>query len=390
MGIELEQLAVPFDRRGTVDHQAVDGAARALGPLPGGSTVTFEPGGQVELSSPPRRGASASCALATRDLGLLSAALGDSGVDLVAVGLDPRGRGARVLDTARYRAMETYFDAAGPHGRTMMCATAALQVNLDVGASGDQARRWRLAHQLGPVLVAAFANSPFTDGAPSGWRCGRAAVWSGIDPSRTRSAHTARTEGDEPAAAWTEYALAARVMMVRASDGTFRVQRSPLPFGRWIDEGHELGFPTLDDLDYHLGTLFPPVRPRGWLELRMVDAVPGPWWRVAVAVAATVLDDAGVAEAASPALGASAHLWSEAARDGLAHPDLATAARACFSSVVEALPRLGADAATTAATEEFYDRYVRRARCPADDLLDEWRRHGEVQWPSPALEAAWI
>ena len=37
-------------------------------------------------------------------------------------------------------------------------------------------------------------------------------------------------------------------------------------------------FPDADDLEYHLTTLFPPVRPRGWLELRMIDALPEELW----------------------------------------------------------------------------------------------------------------
>ena len=60
----------------------------------------------------------------------------------------------------------------------------------------------------------------------------------------------------------------------------------------WVEAGHPLGFPTADDLAYHLTTLFPPVRPKGWLELRMIDALPDPWWRVPVAVAAAWIDDA--------------------------------------------------------------------------------------------------
>ena len=51
-----------------------------------------------------------------------------------------------------------------------------------------------------------------------------------------------------------------------------------------VADGHQLGYPTVDDLAYHLATLFPPVRPKGWLELRMIDAVPDPRWQVAVAL----------------------------------------------------------------------------------------------------------
>lgn len=386
VGIELEQLAVPADGSGAVDHRTVREASEALGPLPGGSTLTFEPGGQVEVSSPPRPGPSAPCTVAARDLALVTSALGAAGIELVALGLDPRGCRRRVVAGGRYEAMEAYFDAQGTEGRTMMRATASLQVNVDVGLSADQARRWRLAHLLGPVLVAAFANSPLAGGAPSGWRSGRAAVWAGIDPTRTRPVEAG---DDDPAAAWARYALAARVMMVRTSGGSFRPLTTVLPFARWVEEGHELGFPTLDDLDYHLGTLFPPVRPRGWLELRMVDALPDPWWRAAVAVVATVLDDGDAAEIVTPALETTAGRWAEAARHGLADPPLAAAARTCFAAVLTSLPRLGADAVTLAATEEFSDRYVRRGRCPADDLLDRWHRHGELVPRPPVREAAW-
>jgi uncharacterized membrane protein len=46
----------------------------------------------------------------------------------------------------------------------MMCSTAAVQVNLDIGVPDAIGRRWRLAHALGPVLMASFANSPLAGG----------------------------------------------------------------------------------------------------------------------------------------------------------------------------------------------------------------------------------
>ena len=81
--------------------------------------------------------------------------------------------------------MESYFDASGDAGRTMMRSTAAIQVNLDLGPPDEIDARWRLTHALGPVLAASFANSPFADGGPTGWRSTRLAVWHEIDPTRT-------------------------------------------------------------------------------------------------------------------------------------------------------------------------------------------------------------
>ena len=48
-----------------------------------------------------------------------------------------------------------------------------------------------------------------------------------------------------------------------------------------------------DDLAVHLTTLFPPVRPRGWFEVRYLDAQPWRWWPVPMAVLTALLDDAG-------------------------------------------------------------------------------------------------
>jgi glutamate--cysteine ligase len=283
--------------------------------------------------------------------------------------------------------MEAYFDHANGAGRTMMRSTAALQVNIDLGDEADVERRWRAAHDVGPVLAASFANSPIGDDGPTGYRSTRLAVWAAIDPSRTAPAE----RNGDCRAAWAEYALAAPVMLVRTSAERHVPVLRELPFDEWIERGHDLGWPTLDDLAYHLTTLFPPVRPRGWLELRMLDAVPDPWWRVAVAVSAVLVQDPQLVERVRPAVQPTVDRWIDAARAGLTDPGFATAARACFEVALDALPGRGVDAATVAATECYLEQYVAEGRCPADDRLDAWRR-GESALPPAdnAIEAAWI
>jgi glutamate--cysteine ligase len=340
--------------------------------LPGGSKITFEPGGQLELSGPPHAGIAAACHAMAADVRAVRNALAPSGIELTAVGLDPHGPRSRVVDAPRYRAMEHYFDAHWPEGRTMMRNTASIQVNLDIGRASEIETRWKRAHALGPVLAATFANSPLDAfGQPTGWRSTRLAVWQAIDPERTDSAFTTDLDAR---ASWTRYTLDAPVMMIRTDGVACTALDVRMPFAEWIANGHELGWPTLEDFDYHLTTLFPPIRPRGWLEFRMIDALPDQWWPVAVAVAATLLDDADASEAAARAVAPTQGCWTAAARDGLADPALRNAADACFIAVLEALPRLGTDADTIAAAASFHDRYVARGRCPADDVLRDWNK----------------
>jgi glutamate--cysteine ligase len=385
VGIELEWLAVRLDAPGApAPFDVTCAAVAALGTLPGASACTFEPGGQVELSTPPLPLAE-SIETAARDAAVLGDELARHGVGLVAVGLEPGPRRPRVVRAPRYDAMEAFFDVGGSAGRTMMRSTASLQVNLDLGDPIDASCRWRAAHDLGPMLAAMFANSPFGADGPSGYRSTRLAVWRGIDESRTGTVDDVR--GADCRRAWIDYVFGARVMQICASDEHHEAVLEPLTFGAWLDGGHPLGWPTADDLEYHLTTLFPPVRPRGWLELRMLDAVPAPWWRVAVALTDVLVHDDRLRNEVERA-STTRDLWSEAARDALSHPALGAAALECIDAALVRLPDTGADDDTVAAAAEFRDRYTARGRTPADDLLDVWRATGSVLLPCENRERA--
>jgi glutamate--cysteine ligase len=369
VGIELEWIPVAPDGRSVPSPAEL--SALLPSPLPGASRVTFEPGGQLELSGPAGDDLATACLAMRADTECVRRALDRRGLQLHGTGLDGRGERARVLELPRYRAMEQYFDGGWPAGRTMMRHTAAIQVNLDLGAARDVDRRWRLAHDLGPMLAACFANSPFdTSGAPTGFRSTRLAVWAAIDPARTDPAR--RPSSECAAADWTRYLLDAPVMMIWVDDECHPPDQGSMTFAQWVTDGHPLGWPTLDDVRYHLTTLFPPVRPRGWLELRMIDALPEEWWPVAVAVTTALLDDPDASACAERSVAPVSDEWRAASRDAICHPGLHAAAVECFGAALEALDRLPADDATAAATADYFDRYVRRGRCPADDQLDEW------------------
>jgi len=334
VGVELESFPVPCTHPERLPAVA----------LPAGSRLTFEPGGQVELSSPPQLAVAAACDTLSTDLAALCEALSPLGVNLVQRGLLPDPP-PRQMDTPRYRAMEAYFDTEWAEaGRTMMCATASVQVNLGLGAGTRAGRRWRAANILGPVLAAAFSSSPAAGGSGNA----RLGAWLRLDPSRTAPVPLGDGGGD-PRRAWVDYALDARVMLIRTDEGHQAMVDQPITARAWIEGGHDLGWPTADDVGYHLTTLFPPVRPRGWLELRMIDALPDPWWRVPVAVAAALVDDAEAVAACLPV----ADRWCEAAADGMADAAIAGAAAVCARRSLPGLQRVGVDLGTAVMVEQW-------------------------------------
>ncbi|MCH7232127.1 ergothioneine biosynthesis glutamate--cysteine ligase EgtA [Glycomyces sp. L485] len=379
IGVELEWLVRRAgDRAAPVSRELSRSAVaplEAASPLRGGGLVTREPGGQIELSSRPADSLGALLADVETDLAVLAGALAARGLVIDGNGLDSCRESHRVLDDRRYRAMEAYFSDQ-PSGRTVMCSTASVQVNLDAGTEHGifgHRRRWHLAHRLGPVLVASFANSPLRDGRPTGWKSTRQALWFQIDPGRTFPV----PDEHDVRAAWARYALDARLLCLKRDAADHWNAPPGLTFRAWLrGEGGER-HPTVDDLDYHLGTLFPPVRPRGWLELRMIDAQNGDDWIVPVALCAALFDHPGATvtawEATEPLAAGRLHppweTWRLAAREGLDAPAVREAAQACFTAAESALARSGAPAKAQTSLRDFASRYIDRGRTPADDQL---------------------
>ncbi|MGW6903342.1 ergothioneine biosynthesis glutamate--cysteine ligase EgtA [Streptomyces sp. NPDC054940] len=382
LGVEVEWLVHELrSPRLPVTPERLEAAYAALRTVHLRSALTVEPGGQLELSSPPATSLMECIGTVSADLDATRAVLREHDLGLVGIGNDPWHSPRRFLRQPRYDAMEACLDRAGPAGRAMMCTSASVQVCLDAGYEEPgplgHGRRWWLAHQLGAVLVAVFANSPLAGREPTGWLSTRQLLWMEIGAGR---AGAPPLDGD-PRAAWARHVLDAPVMCVRRDGGPWDVPDG-LSFREWTRSGAPRT-PTHEDLDYHLTTLFPPVRPRGHLELRMIDAQPGEdGWIVPLAVATALFDDPEAAETAYRAVKPLAEralsrpaphnpLWIDAARSGLADPELHEVAVECFTAALEALPRLGATTEVRDAVAAYYDRYVVRGRCPADDLLDE-------------------
>ncbi|MFF7981676.1 ergothioneine biosynthesis glutamate--cysteine ligase EgtA [Streptomyces sp. NPDC007901] len=381
LGVEVEWLVHELRQpQLPVTSERLEAAYAALRTVPLESALTVEPGGQLELSSPPAASLTECIGTVSADLDAVRTVLAEQGLGLMGVGHDPWHTPRRFLREPRYDAMETCLDRTGPAGRHMMCASASVQVCLDAGheepGTLGHTRRWWLAHQLGPVLVAAFANSPMVGRRPTGWLSTRQLLWLEIGAGR---AGAPPLDGD-PRTAWARHVLDSPVMCVRRDNGPWEVPEG-LTFREWTRSGA----PTRADLDYHVTTLFPPVRPRGHLELRMIDAQPGDdGWIVPLAVTAALFDDPVAAETAYRTVKPLAEramslpaphnpLWIDAARSGLGDPELHEAAVACFAAALEALPRLGATPEVVAAVRAYRDRYVLQGRCPADDLLDRLR-----------------
>ena len=90
------------------------------------------------------------------------------------------------MPKGRYsRSCSNHMPRVGNLGLDMMLRTCTIQVNLDYASEADMVKKFRVGLALQPVATALFANSPFTEGKPNGFKSFRSHIWEDTDPHRT-------------------------------------------------------------------------------------------------------------------------------------------------------------------------------------------------------------
>jgi glutamate--cysteine ligase len=355
---------LPFLRRFGAKEGWLEGCTPKGTPcftLPAGGTLTFEPGGQLEYSSPPCRSASGLLSLLWSVVVPLRKAAAEEGINLLALGIDPLNspqQAPLLIHAKRYQRMAEYLARRGPAGALMMRQTAAFQVSLDF--DDEPWLRWRVLNAAAPYIIATFANSPIYAGGRTGYQSARAVVWRDVDPARTGIPY----DGREPVSAYLSFALAAPAILFPMVGGEH------LPFGEWLSRAN----PTMDEWHDHLSTLFPEVRPRGHLELRSPDTVEPHWYAAPLALTAGILYDPEALRAADDLLGIpDPGLLEPAGRFGLHDPAIGRVASDLFQLALSGCRRLGSAYIHPSHLEQaaaFFERYTRRGRAPADEVAE--------------------
>lgn len=263
----------------------------------GEASITLEPGGQLELSGAAVTSAHETCAELSQHVRELRELSEDLDVVLLMVGRNPVVPSSDMpwMPKERYAIMRRYLPTRGDMALDMMLSTCTVQTNIDYSDEADMARKLRVAMGLSPFLTALFASSPFVAGRPSGYLSSRALVWEHTDPDRSGFVPGVF----EPGFGYREYAeYALDVPMFFIHRNGHYLDTSGRSFRRFLEEGLDGHSATAEDWALHLTTLFPLVRVKQYIELRMADV--GPLNMICAFAAITrglLYDDTALAEA---------------------------------------------------------------------------------------------
>jgi len=239
-----------------------------------GASVSLEPGGQFELSGAPVSDLHATRVELAEHFRELHEVAGPMGIGFAPLGFHPLAAREAMpwMPKSRYAIMRAYMPRVGRMGLDMMLRTCTVQVNLDFGDEADMVEKLRVSLALQPVATALFANSPFAEGRPNGYRTLRGKVWTETDPDRTGIPAVVFEEGFgfERFADW----ILDVPMYFVMRDGKF-IDAAGASFRAFLRSGLN-SLPgeraTMGDFADHVTTVFTDVRLKRFLEMRGADA----------------------------------------------------------------------------------------------------------------------
>ena len=266
----IKDVLMAFEQHG---WDPVNENGNVIAEAKGGASITLEPGGQFELSGATLETIHQTCDETSRHLRQAKAIGEDLDIGFLGVGFHPteKREDIPVMPKERYNIMRNYMPKVGTMGLDMMLRTCTVQVNLDFADEADMVEKFRIGLALQPIATALFANSPFTEGKPNGFKSKRSNVWTDTDGDRCGMLPFVFEDG-MGFERYLDHML--DVPMYFVNRGGKYIDAAGLSFRDFMNGTLEVlpgELPTLADFEDHMTTLFPEVRLKTYMEMRGAD-----------------------------------------------------------------------------------------------------------------------
>lgn len=191
---------------------------------------------------------------------------------LLALGYHPvtKIEDIKILPKHRYDHMFNYFKKQGDMAHNMMKGTASVQTAIDYKDEEDFKLKYFLLSVFTPVLYAMYDNAYIFQSNPTKLHTIRQKIWENTDRDRSGLFKI----GFDEDFSYEKYAtkIYNTPIIFRDVDGK-TVSTGDMTLREVVEEGVEL----TDELIFHaLSIVFPDIRAKKYIEVRMFDAVPYP------------------------------------------------------------------------------------------------------------------
>lgn len=304
VGFEVEHFVVDKNSLETIRYEGENGIRESLEELKDlgyegiyegeyimglhkdGASISIEPAAQFEISLDSQNSVDKLFETYKKTMAEIIPIFDKKGQLLVEVGYQVKDKIADIprIPKERYKFMYEYFEKyAGPMAHNMMKGSASLQVAIDYSDEDDFRKKYFLANALAPFFYSIFDNAYIFEGEVYENHNIRQSIWENCDKDRT-GIYPFSFDNDLSYEKYAKKILATPSIFIK-KDGK-DIATNEKTFEEIFDEDMS------DEMVFHaLSIVFPDVRVKKYIEIRMPDNVPFPYNFAAVSLIKNIFYD---------------------------------------------------------------------------------------------------
>lgn len=245
---------------------------KILGLSKEGHDISVEPASQFELALRSKAKITDLYEDYKKAMGEISPVFEKKDQVLAMTGYHPKSKieDIKIIPKKRYAHMYEYFRIyGGACAHNMMKGTASLQMAIDYADEEDFKKKYFVASALGPFLYSIFDNAYIFEGEVYKERNLRQMIWDNCDRQRTGS-YSFAFDKDFGYEKYARKILDTDIIFVHENGED--IYKGAVKFADIMDED------SSEEMIFHaLSIVFPDVRAKKYIEIRMPDAVPYPY-----------------------------------------------------------------------------------------------------------------
>lgn len=295
LGFEIEHFVVNKETLKTQSFYGEDGVGEILHDLvslgyektddtgmafsDGNADISIEPAGQFELALRAKASVDELFEVYKTHMQRLIPLFEKRDLLLLTLGYHPKSKidEIKIIPKSRYDFMYKYFAKyGGEFAHNMMKGTCSMQLAVDYKDEEDFRKKYFLASALSPFLYSVFDNALIFEGETYIDRNLRQTIWEGTDRDRT-GLYDFGFDLDMSYKKYAEKILATPMIFMPTEDGEVYVGRKTLEELMTEENAQTM-------INHGLSIVFPDVRAKSYIEIRMPDNIPYPYNMAAAAL----------------------------------------------------------------------------------------------------------
>lgn len=234
--------------------------------------VNLEPAGQFELAIDAKKNINNLDKSYKKIMGEIVPIFDEKNQYLETLGYHPKSKimDLNIIPKDRYKYMQKYFtEFGGKYALNMMRGTASVQSAIDFSDEEDFRKKFFVANALSPFMYTLYDNAYIFQGKPYENKNLRQEIWEACDKNRT-GVYDFAFDDDMSYEKYAEKILNTDIIFVHENGQD--VYKGNTKFEKIMDKDFS------DEMIFHaLSIVFPDVRVKKYIEIRMPDAVSYPY-----------------------------------------------------------------------------------------------------------------